>query len=242
MVATSETEDGRRFAETMIKQLTGQDTIAARFLFAEYFEFVPNFKIWLAANHKPVIRGDDYAIWRRIRLVPFTVTIPPEERDKGLPDKLKNEYPGILAWAVQGCMEWQRQGLNPPPEVLAATEEYKSEMDLIGKWIEECCLTAPHACAKASALYGNYKHWVEDNGVFPLSNTKFGLKLGERGYTKEKSGTVIYRGIGLLDTSDSLESFSGSFHDTPHANRVYEKPSQPSRLSGADYLAASRGE
>lgn len=241
-VATSETEDGRRFAESMIKQLTGQDTIAARFLFAEYFEFVPNFKIWLGANHKPVIRGDDYAIWRRIRLVPFTTTIPPEERDKSLPAKLRDEYPGILAWAVQGCLEWQRQGLNPPPEVLAATEEYKSEMDLIGKWIEECCITAPHATAKAGALYGNYKRWVEDNGGFPLSSTKFGLKLGDRGYQKEKSGTVVYRGIGLLDTSDSWDGFSGSTHDTPYTSRESGKPSQPSKLSGADYLAASRGE
>lgn len=241
MVATSETEDGRRFAETMIKQLTGQDTIAARFLFAEYFEFIPNFKIWLAANHKPVIRGDDFAIWRRIRLIPFAVTIPPEEKDGKLPDKLRAEYPGILAWAVQGCLEWQRQGLNPPPEVLAATEEYKSEMDLIGKWIEECCITAPHTTAKASALYGNYKRWVEDNGGFPLSSTKFGLKLGDRGYQKEKSGTVIYRGIGLLDTTDSWEGFSGSTHDTPYTSRDTGKPSQPSKLSGADYLAASRG-
>ncbi|RFC36645.1 MAG: phage/plasmid primase, P4 family, C-terminal domain-containing protein [Candidatus Nitrotoga sp. SPKER] len=210
MVATSETEDGRRFAEAMLKQLTGQDTIAARFLFAEYFEFIPNFKIWLAANHKPVIRGDDFAIWRRIRLIPFAVTIPPEEKDGKLPEKLRAEYPGILAWALQGCLEWQRQGLNPPPEVLAATEEYKSEMDLIGKWIEECCITASHATAKASALYGNYKRWVEDNGGFALSSTKFGMKLGDRGYQKEKSGTVVYHGIGLADTTDSLDSFSVS--------------------------------
>ena len=242
MVATSETEDGRRFAETMIKQLTGQDTIAARFLFAEYFEYIPNFKIWLAANHKPVIRGDDFAIWRRMRLIPFAVTIPPEEKDGKLPEKLRAEYPGILAWAVQGCLEWQRQGLNPPPEVLAATEEYKSEMDLIGKWIEECCITAPHATAKASALYGNYKRWVENNGGFPLSSTKFGMKLGDRGYQKEKSGTVVYHGIGLLDTSDSWDSFSVSTHDTPYISRGSDKPSQPSKLSGADYLAASRGE
>lgn len=241
-VATSETEDGRRFAESMIKQLTGQDTIAARFLFAEYFEFTPNFKIWLGANHKPVIRGDDYAIWRRIRLVPFTTTIPPEERDKNLPARLRDEYPGILAWAVQGCLEWQRKGLNPPPEVLAATEEYKSEMDLIGKWIEECCLTTPHATAKASGLYGSYKRWVEDNGGFPLSSTKFGLKLGERGFAKEKSGTVVYRGIGLLDTSDSWEGFSRDSHGAPYAGAFQGKPSQPSRLSGDAYLTASRGE
>jgi len=207
MVATSETEDGRRFAETMIKQLTGQDTIAARFLFAEYFEFIPNFKIWLAANHKPVIRGDDYAIWRRIRLIPFAVTIPPEEKDGKLPEKLRAEYPGILAWAVQGCLEWQRQGLNPPPEVLAATEEYKSEMDLIGKWIDECCITAPHVSCRANVLYDNYKSWVADNGGYPLSSTKFGLKLGDRGYQKEKSGFVTYHGIGILDSPDSSDSF-----------------------------------
>ena len=199
-VATSETEDGRRFAESMIKHLTGQDTIAARFLFSEYFEFIPNFKIWLGANHKPVIRGDDYAIWRRIHLIPFDVTIPPKDCDKSLPDKLRNEFPGILSWAVQGCLEWQRYGLNPPPEVQAATKEYKVEMDLIGKWVEECCVIVPHATAKASELYSNYKNWVESNGGLPLSNTKFGIKLGGRGFLKEKSGAIIYRGIGLMDT------------------------------------------
>ncbi len=225
-VATSETEDGRRFAESMIKQLTGGDVIAARFLFAEYFEFIPNFKIWLGANHKPVIRGDDHAIWRRIRLVPFTVTIPPEERDNNLLDKLRGEYPGILAWAVQGCIEWQTQGLNPPPEVIAATNEYKSEMDLIGMWIDECCITVPHATAKASALYGSYKRWVEDNGGHPLNSTKFGLKLGDRGFSKVKSGTVVYHGIGLLDSSDSSDTFSESSLNTPIHEDTYPKTIQ----------------
>ena len=199
-VATSEIEDGRRFAESTIKHLTGQDAIAARFLFAEYFEFVPNFKIWLGANHKPVIQGDDHAIWRRIQLIPFTVTIPPENCDKNLPEKLRNEYPGILAWAIQGCLEWQQQGLNPPPCVQDATKEYKTEMDLVGKWIEDRCISAPHATAKASELYSDYKHWVESNGGSPLSNTKFGRKLGDSGFHKEKSGSIIYHGIGLMDT------------------------------------------
>ncbi len=245
-VATSETEDGRRFAESMIKQLTGGDVIAARFLFAEYFEFIPNFKIWMGTNHKPVIRGDDFAIWRRIRLVPFTVTIPPEERDKNLPDKLRAEYPGILAWAVQGCIAWQTQGLNPPPEVIAATEEYKSEMDLIGLWIGECCAVTPRAVGSASGLYRSYKDWVEENGGYPVSGTKFGLKLGARGFTKEKSGTVIYRGIGLrdshenysklfppskLDSSEGLEGFSVSSTNTPHMRGLLVKPSKPSKPS-----------
>ncbi len=225
-VATSETENGRRFAEAMIKQLTGGDVIAARFLFAEYFEFTPNFKIWLAANHKPVIRGDDYAIWRRIKLIPFAVTIQPEEVDGSLPDKLRGEYPGILAWAVQGCMEWQTHGLNPPLEVIAATNEYKSEMDLIGRWIEECCITAPQASAQASALHGSYKSWVEGNGGHPLNSTMFGLKLGDRGFSKVKSGTVVYHGIGLLDSSDSLDTFSESPLNTPIHEDTYPKTIQ----------------
>ncbi|MBZ0104613.1 MAG: DUF5906 domain-containing protein [Sulfuricella denitrificans] len=230
-VATSETEEGRRFAETMIKQLTGQDTISARFLFAEFFEFLPNFKIWLAANHKPVIRGDDFAIWRRIRLIPFTVTIPPEEKDSALPEKLRNELPGILAWAVQGCLEWQRQGLNPPEEVLAATEEYKNEMDLIGKWLEECCIVTTHATAKASSLYNSYKQWVEDNGGYPISGTKFGLKMGERGFKKEKSGTMTYYGVGILEGSDRWESNSGTRPYSSFTNASPEKPSELSELS-----------
>ena len=254
MVATSETEEGRRFAEVMIKQLTGNDTIAARFLFGEYFEFVPNFKIWLAANHKPVIRGDDYAIWRRIRLIPFAVTISPEEKDGKLPEKLKAEYPGILAWAVEGCLEWQRLGLTPPQEVRAATEEYKSEMDLIGKWIEECCNDIPHVSATAKALYTNYKSWVEDNGGYPLSSTKFGLKLRDRGYTKGKSSTTIYHGIGLREHSvsrDSWEGWEGSLRSPPHFDDTYraaEDPekasqlSQLSQLSSSIYIAATRGE
>jgi len=234
-VATSETDDGRRFAEATIKQLTGGDVIAARFLFGEYFEFTPNFKMWLGANHKPVIRGDDYGIWRRIRLVPFNVTIPPEERDNNLPEKLRVEYPGILAWAVRGCIEWQARGLNPPPEVLAATDEYKSEMDLIGVWIEECCATATQATASATALYGSYISWVKGNGGGPLSKTKFGLKMGESGFSKEKSGTVVYHGIRLLDSSDSSDSsdsFQGSRANTPYMETLPQRLSKPSQLSG----------
>lgn len=233
-VATSETEEGRRFAESMIKQLTGQDTISARFLFAEYFEYTPNFKIWLAANHKPVIRGDDFAIWRRIRLIPFTVTIPPEEKDSALPEKLRQELPGILAWAVQGCLEWQRQGLNPPEEVLNATEEYKNDMDLIGNWLEECCIVTPRVTAKASSLYNSYKQWVEDNGGYPLSSTKFGLKMGDRGFKKEKSGTMTYYGVGILEGSDRWEGNSETRPYPSFTKTSPEKPSQPSELSEWD--------
>jgi len=113
-VSAVETDEGRRLAEVMVKQITGGDTISARYMRAEWFEFTPQCKVWLATNHRPVIRGTDDAIWRRLRLVPFVVTIPEEERDKTLPDRLRDELPGVLAWAVQGCLEWRPKGSACP--------------------------------------------------------------------------------------------------------------------------------
>src|SRR5262249_54371075 len=138
-VSAIEAEDGRRLAEALIKQMTGGDTMTARFLYGEFFEFLPEFKIFLAVNHKPLIRNTDHAIWRRIRLVPFTVTIPEAERDKDLPAKLRRELSGILAWAVQGCLDWQRAGLGMPEAVKAATAEYRAEMDVLDQFLAERC-------------------------------------------------------------------------------------------------------
>ena len=126
-VSAVESGQSRQMAETVIKQVTGGDKIAARFLYQEFFEFSPQFKLFLVANHKPQVRGTDEAVWRRIRLVPFDVKIPQEERDKHLPEKLQSELPGILAWAVRGCVKWQEKGLGEPTEVLEATQEYREE-------------------------------------------------------------------------------------------------------------------
>lgn len=139
-VATSETEDGRCFAESLVKQLTGGDVISARFLYGEFFEFLPTHKILLATNHKPVIRGSDFAIWRRIKMLPFEVTIPPNEQDKTLEQKLRDELPGILNWALDGCLSWQDGGLLEPDEILAATNAYRGEMNLLATWIEMRCV------------------------------------------------------------------------------------------------------
>ena len=130
-VSTTETGSGKRFAEAMLKQYTGGDTISARFLHAEFFTFKPQFKIFLASNHKPVIRGQDVAIWERIYLIPFTAYIPPEERDKRLGEKLKKEADGILRWAVEGCLMWQQRAQSAGYSA-AATEEYRQEMDVLG--------------------------------------------------------------------------------------------------------------
>lgn len=210
LVAAVETEDGQRLAESLVKQLTGQDTIAARFLYGEHFEFSPAFKLWLAANHKPVVRGDDYAIWRRIHLIPFTVQIPEAERDKELPEKLRAELPGILNWSLEGCRAWQAQGLVPPEEVRAATAEYRREMDLLQDFFDACCVAHPAARGPQPALYAAYKAWAEAAGHHPMSSNKFGRKLGARGFEKRHTGKGIeYLGIGLRE--DRTGGHDGSF-------------------------------
>lgn len=198
LVAAIETEDGQRLAEALVKQLTGGDAVAARFLYQEEFEFTPTFKLWLAANHKPVVRGDDYAIWRRIHLIPFAIQIPEAERDKSLPEKLTAELPGILNWTLEGCSAWQAQGLAPPEEVRAATAEYRREMDLMQDFFDQCCVVDAQARVGASQLYDTYKQWAEDTGHRPMSQTKFGRKLTERGFEKRNTGRGIeYSGVGL---------------------------------------------
>ena len=149
LVCAIETEDGKRFAESLVKALTGGDTITARFLHREFFEFVPQFKLWLATNHKPTIRGDDHAIWRRIRLIPFSVTIPEAEQDGELGAKLAEERAGILKWAIEGCLAWQRDGLQTPEPVRTATADYRADMDRLGQWIDERCIVTPTAKVQA---------------------------------------------------------------------------------------------
>lgn len=199
-VVSTEAEDGQRLAESLIKQLTGQDRIVARHLYSAEFEFTPTFKLWLGTNHKPVVRGDDYAIWRRIHLIPFAVTIPPEQRDKNLADKLRAELPGILNWTLAGCREWAEGGLQPPAQIQSATDEYRTEMDALRSWIEERCVVGAGE-ATASDLYASYASWARDNTGWVMSQTKFGRKMAER-FRKEKrkgaGGRHVYLGIHLL--------------------------------------------
>lgn len=199
-VAAIEAGEGRRLNEPLVKTLTGGDTVTARFLFKDFFEFRPQFKLWLVANHKPIIRGTDNAIWRRIRLIPFTVTIPEAERDPKLPAKLRAELPGILAWAVRGCLEWQRGGLGTPTEVRAATDSYRAEMDTLAAFLDECCFVGPTATVKKGELYAAYKTWADGNGEYVETSKAFGLRLSERGFgeTRDTQGNRCWRGIGLL--------------------------------------------
>lgn len=204
LVCAIETEDGKRFAESLVKALTGGDTITARFLHREFFEFVPQFKLWLATNHKPTIRGDDHAIWRRIRLIPFGITIPEAEQDGDLGDKLAAERAGILQWAIEGCLAWQKDGLQTPGPVRAATANYRADMDRVGQWIEERCIVTAAAKVQATFAYQDYRKWIDERGEYALTLTAFGNNLTDRGIQKGKGRTVSYIGIGLCDTSATV--------------------------------------
>jgi putative DNA primase/helicase len=202
-VAAVEAAQGRQLAENVIKQATGSDTITARFLYREYFEFTPQFKLFLVANHKPVVVGTDEAIWRRIRLIPFTVTIPPDERDKQLLEKLHRELPGILAWAVRGCLDWQRDGLGEPEAVSNATAAYRREMDVMADFIDEHCVLGEHETEDAGLLYEKFKEWSLQNGEGAATQKKFGAQLRERGFEAgKKRGSRCWFGLRLRHVAE----------------------------------------
>lgn len=198
--ACVEAEDGRRLAESLVKELTGGDRVRARRMREDFWEFSATHKIWLAANHKPTVRGSDHGIWRRIKLLPFTVTIPDEQQDKELPAKLLDELPGIFAWSVEGCRQWQQDGLREPDCVRAATADYRDEQDLVGRFLNECCVVEPDATVGATALFKRFKQWCDDVGERGFNQTRFGGRLTERGFESSKTGgRMVRRGIGLLD-------------------------------------------
>lgn len=197
-VTTTEPNEGMRFDEGLIKQLTGGDKITARFLYANEFEFMPEFKIWIASNHKPIVRGRDDGIWRRMILIPFSVQIPEDKVDKYLKYKLRRELPGILHWAVQGALMWQREGLKTPAIIADATKEYRSEMDVVSTFINECLEVTGRSYdeIRSKQLYQIYKAWAEDNEQYVMSSTKFGREFGGKFERKKDGvGNVVYCGI-----------------------------------------------
>jgi putative DNA primase/helicase len=198
-VSSIEVDEGKRLAETLVKQMTGGDKMKARFMRTDFFQWSPTHKLFLAANHKPEIRGTDYAIWRRIRLVPFTVTIPEEERDSNLAAKLLDELPGVLNWAIHGCKEWQKQGLSTPEAVREATEEYRQEQDLIGRFMEDRCVLAAQAFVNSGVLFKGYTAWCEENGARPMTTQAFGRRMTEKGFVAGRGtdGKRIWKGTRL---------------------------------------------
>lgn len=186
MVMASETDNGRRFAEATVKRLTGGDTVTARFMYGDFFEFTPTHTIWMATNYRPEVRGTDEGIWRRLRIIPFEVRIPEAERDPDLGSKLADEAAAILAWAVAACLRWQAGGLTSPAAVNIATHNYRAEMDDFGDFLDECCLVDETAYSTAADLYGAYSAWANGNGADVMSQKKFGGELAHRGFDKVK--------------------------------------------------------
>lgn len=201
-VCTSEVDEEHRLNEQLIKDITGGDTIEGRRLYQEAFTFKPQFKPWMYGNHKPEIRGTDDAIWSRVRLVPFEVSFKGRE-DLNLPDRLEAELPGILNWAIQGCLDWQRHGLQPPVKVQAATQAYRDEMDIFGPFIQECCVINKFAEVRANDLWNTYKTWCAENSQREQSQHKFGRYLTAKGWRAEGTKPVKRIGIGLLDKHDA---------------------------------------
>jgi P4 family phage/plasmid primase-like protien len=205
-VTAVEAEEGQRLAEERIKQMTGGDLIAARFLYQEHFEFRPTFKLWIATNHRLNIRGTDHATWRRVTEIPFTVSIPENEQDRELVERLQAELSGILSWAVAGCLLWLAHGLQEPPAVREATADYRRQEDLIGAFLEDSCYLDPAVRTPSRDLYAAYQAWCVRTGEKnPLSQMKLAPKLRERGLTPDRDSTTgrkVWLGIGLEPLSE----------------------------------------
>ena len=210
VVTACEISEGRRLNEARLKMLAGEDPVPARFLYGEFFTFRPVAKFWLSVNHKPHVDDDSSGFWRKIRLIPFTQSFK-GRADKELDAKLLAEAPGVLAWMVRGCLEWQKRGLEAPQKVTVATEQYRTESDPLADFTEEACIVKPDATVKAGRLYKLYKKWAEDAGLKErevLSSTKFGRIMGDRFTRRHDRSGWWYDGVqarvnGLNDEADN---------------------------------------
>jgi putative DNA primase/helicase len=202
LVTASETEEGRAWAESKIKALTGGDKIAARYMRADFFEFIPKFKLFVVGNHKPRLRTVDEAIRRRLHLIPFAVTIPASECDPLLFEKLREEWPGILAWMIQGCLLWQRDGLNPPAVVRDATAEYLDTQDATQQWLDDRCKISPMGFATHAELFRSWGDWATKAGETIGSQRRLIDAVEARGFTKARDGTTKnsrgFRGLYVI--------------------------------------------
>lgn len=207
-VTSSEPNEGFRFDEGLIKQITGGDKVTARFLYAEEFEYTPKFKIWVSTNHKPIIRGTDDGIWRRLVLIPFDVQIPEKKIDKDLKYKLLREAPAILNWMAEGAYMWMREGLELPEKLKDAGQTYRTEMDVVEQFIQEKCKRAEGVKETGKALYEEYKKWADENNEYKMDKNKFGKKLKEKFRSKKMNNGVNYLGVELTEKYPGLRGLN----------------------------------
>jgi len=204
-VTVTETEDGTHWAESKIKAFTGGDKIAARFMRADYFEFRPEAKLVIAGNHKPGLRSVDEAIRRRLYLLPLGVTIPEAERDPQLIEKLRSQLPGILSWAVQGCLDWQRIGLSPPQLVRDATASYLATEDAIARWLEESCSVKGKHWVSSSDLFADWRKWCDLNGESCRTQRWFVQQLEAHGINPQRTNRARgFEGLELRNRHVTL--------------------------------------
>lgn len=211
LVTASESSENHTLAESLIKDLTGGDMISARQLYSDPIQFKPTHTLWLSTNHKPLIKGTDTGIWRRIKLVPFTRAIPENEQDKKLLENLKEEQSGILNWIIDGAMKYAEHGLVDPKQVREATDEYRYELDRAAQFIDECCSVDVHFTVPKQQLYNAYVEWVTNAGAYerPEKRKHFADKLVTKNFLPDKSnGVSIWRGLKLkgdnADRSDKM--------------------------------------
>ena len=195
LVTSVEPNEGVRINEGLLKQLTGDDVVTARKLYAEEFEFKPEFKLWMATNHKPIIRGTDTGIWRRIHMIPFNVQIPEDKVDKNLTHKLKAELTAIFKWCIDGCLLYQAEGLNMPAAICQSVREYRREMDVVSAFIEDCCQC--EGCVQSSALYAAYAKWAENNNEYKMSHTKFSAEVRKKFEKVSTRQGKFFNGLSL---------------------------------------------
>ena len=199
LVTSSEANEGSRLDESLVKQLTGGDRILARFLYGKEFEYDPKFKIWMATNHLPFIRGTDEGIWRRLKVIPFSVQIPKNKVDKNLENKLKSEWAGILNWIVQGAIMWQREGLEDPEKVKNASRNYRQSMDPLEAFLDECCVAGGSYSIQARPLYDAYRDWAKNSNEHLMSMTKFGKEMSKKLPKERRRDGKYYIGIKLKE-------------------------------------------
>ena len=199
LAITTETEDDVALAEALVKSLVAGDTMTVRKLYSAPIQFKPQFKLMMLGNHKPIIKGTDHGIWRRIRLIPFEKSIPESERDPDLLNKLKSEASHILAWMVEGCLNWKEYRLtNIPNSIQKATQEYQHDQNVLGRWIEDCFEDSETAEIPSKSLYEKYTSWCNENGLLPLSNIALGRKLPEYGFSYRRSnGKNLWYGLKM---------------------------------------------